>query len=206
MSKFITFEGGEGCGKTTQIRLLYQELLASQNNVISTREPGGTESAEIIRDILVQHRNFAWDKMTEVMLHMAARNEHVTKVIKPALDEGKIVLCDRFLDSTIVYQGYAMGMDPVLIIQLHELVIGPFYPDLTIILDTDIKLALERVKKRIHTNRYDQMNLDFHQKVREGFKQVHQLHPERSIILDGSLPIHQLSQMIIEKVKQHIYE
>ena len=144
----ITFEGGEGAGKSTQLKLLKRFLDDTSIDLIVTREPGGVPSAENIRDLLVNGQTDKWDSLTETLLHFAARQEHVSKLIEPALKAGKWVLCDRFADSTTAYQGFAQNIDLDLISNLYNLIIGDLQPNLTIILDLPAEVGLERAKER----------------------------------------------------------
>lgn len=181
-SKFITFEGIEGCGKSTQSKKLHQYFLNENKDVILTREPGGTKEAENIREILI---NDDLDYKTEVLLNFAARNEHVTKLIKPALQENKMVISDRFFDSTYAYQGYAMNVDLSLINNIKEQIIGDFTPDITFLIDVDVDVAFERISSRSDNNKYENFAKDFHQKVRDGFLELSR-HNSRIKIIDGS--------------------
>jgi len=146
---FISFEGGEGSGKTTQINRLADYLTRQGYGVVTTREPGGTPEGESIRDVLVQRGGGDWLPMSEVLLLYAARYMHVEKVIKPAIAEGKIIICDRFADSTLAYQGYGHGLNPDSIKAVEALTIGAFKPDLTYILDIDVKTGLARSNKQL---------------------------------------------------------
>ncbi|MBL6664923.1 MAG: dTMP kinase [Rickettsiales bacterium] len=180
--KFITFEGIEGCGKSTQSKKLHQYFLNENKDVVLTREPGGTKEAETIREILI-HQDL--DDKTEVLLNFAARNEHVTKLIKPALDKGQIVISDRFFDSTYAYQGYAMSVDLDLIDNIKEQTINNFVPDITFLIDVDVTLAFERISNRSDNNKYENFAIDFHQKVRDGFLDLASQN-DRIKIIDGS--------------------
>jgi len=146
--KLITFEGGEGAGKSTQVRLLSEALNNAGIKTVTTREPGGTEGAEAIRNLLVNGDISKWDAPTELLLHLAARRDHINKFIKPSLDNGECVISDRFTDSTIAYQAYGHGLGTEFVQQMCNLVIGNFYPDLTIILDMPIELGIKRANKR----------------------------------------------------------
>lgn len=204
---FITFEGGEGGGKTTQSTLLYQALKEEGVPVIRTREPGGTEGAEQIRHLLVQNDAPLWEKMTELLLHFAARVEHVEKVIKPALAEGKTVICDRFTDSTLAYQGYGHGLGAEIIQMMRNISIGNFQPDITFILDIAPSAGIERANSRHGTdNRYEQMGLDFHLRVREGFQAIARDNPGRCVVLNAAEKIEVLHGMIRGMVGKYFEE
>lgn len=176
--KFISFEGGEGAGKTTQIHLLQYALNQKGISTCITREPGGTLGAEQIRLILKERHDTEWDGLCEALLLYAARRDHVIKVIKPALEQGKWVLCDRFADSTFAYQGYARGVDLNTLKELHHLVLGSFKPDLTFVLDVDPEIGLKRAQQRAlenkehTTDRFECMHLELHRKLRHGFLEI----------------------------------
>ncbi|UIP91987.1 dTMP kinase [Wolbachia pipientis] len=177
---FITFEGIDGSGKTTQSELLanYFKQIHGENNVVLTREPGGTDFAEKIRGLLLKDNI---DPISELLLLISMRHEHMKKLILPALLEGKIVICDRFIDSTIAYQGYGLGVDLSLIRDLHKLV-EIKYPDITFILDIDVQVGLSRAKEK---NKYEEMDVDFYNKVREGFQEIAIKESNRCNIITG---------------------
>lgn len=185
---FITFEGGEGAGKTTLIKSMCDELENRGHQVVMTREPGGTPQGEDIRSLVVQGAADRWDAEAETALFLTARRMHVQNLIKPALAEGKIVLCDRFSDSTMVYQGIAkkLGLDYVQ--QLQKLIVGDMEPNLTLLLDIDPQIGLTRSKSRAgnHETRFETHTLAFHQAIREGFLSLAKTHAERMVVLDAS--------------------
>ncbi len=184
--KFITFEGGEGSGKTTQIELLQKYFAGQGRNCIVTREPGGSVGGEAIRQLLLTGNADKWDKVSETLLFQAARIGHVERIIKPALARGEIVLCDRFLDSTIVYQGIGKGLGVEYIRQLHQLTLGNFAPDLTFILDIDPDTGIARAKSRTgQETRFENMDMEFHQKVRQGFLDLARADPGRYRVIDA---------------------
>lgn len=193
MGLFASFEGGEGSGKTTQINLLAKALTDDGARVITTREPGGTPEAEKIRSLIVQRDGGEWTPMAETLLLFAARAMHVERVIKPALAEGKIVLCDRFTDSTLAYQGYARDFDIGKIQDLNKLAINGFEPDLTFILDIDPKIGLGRSNKRLANekgynsteDRFERMELEFHERLRAGFLDIAHKNPKRCVVIDA---------------------
>lgn len=185
-ASFITLEGGEGAGKSTQIDLLADALRGAGYEVVATREPGGAAGAEEIRKILVSGRVDLWSPLSELLLFVAARCEHVNRTIKPALLRGAWVLCDRFSDSTTAYQGYGHGLIKECE-ALHHMALGEFRPDLTLILDVPVELGLERARARLGGGkRYEQMGLDFHRRVREGFLEIARREPARCRVIDGS--------------------
>ncbi|WP_410542556.1 dTMP kinase [Wolbachia endosymbiont of Tetranychus urticae] len=177
---FITFEGIDGSGKTTQSELLanYFKQIHGENNVVLTREPGGTDFAEKIRGLLLKDNI---DPISELLLLISMRHEHMKKLILPALKEGKTVICDRFIDSTIAYQGYGLGVDLSLIRDLHKLV-EIKYPDITFILDIDVQVGLSRAKDK---NKYEEMDVDFYNKVREGFQEIAIKESNRCNVITG---------------------
>ncbi|WGF90614.1 dTMP kinase [Marinivivus vitaminiproducens] len=183
---FITFEGGEGGGKTTQIARLAETLRARNIAVETTREPGGTDGAELIRDLLVHGPTDRWLPLTETMLHVAARHEHVARRIRPALEQGRWVLCDRFLDSTRIYQGVAAGVAMETIDALHRLALDGLVPDLTLILDLASEAGLSRRARAGGAERYERMGAAFHQRVRDGFRALAESQPERCVLIDAN--------------------
>ena len=171
--KFITFEGCEGAGKSTQTKMLSEYLTSQGIETIVTREVGGTDSAEQIRECWLSKPEGFWEPATEVLLIMAARNEHINKKILPALKEGKWVICDRFLDSTIAYQGLGLGVDIGMIKKLYEQIAEGIKPDITILLDIKANSGLNRVASRKGIDdRYQQKNVEFHEKLREAYLSI----------------------------------
>lgn len=199
---FITFEGGEGSGKSTQLTLLAEALEKSGIPCIKTREPGGSKSAERIRALLVEGAADAWGTEAETLLFYAARLDHVDRLIKPALAAGKTVLCDRFADSTLVYQGIGKGLSEEHIRALHHLTLGNFAPDLTIILDIDPAIGLKRAHaRRGSETRFETLGLEFHQKIRAGFLDIARRDPERCIVVDASGTPEKVHEQVIEIVQ-----
>jgi dTMP kinase len=189
--RFITLEGGEGAGKTTQIRLLAAALKKAGLNPVVTREPGGAPGAETIRKLLVEGDIYRWLPMTEALLHYAARMEHVRATIEPALDAGRWVVCDRFADSTVAYQGYGHDLGAETVYRLHRLTLGDFQPDLTIILDLPVDQGLARAVGRhtgnaIREDRYERMDKAFHQRLRDGYLDIARRNPERCAVVDAT--------------------
>jgi dTMP kinase len=174
--RFVTFEGGEGAGKSTQIRLLAEILRAHGENVVVTREPGGTPGAEQIRTLLVEGGAGRWQPESEALLHFAARAEHLAAVIRPALAAGQWVLCDRFADSTIAYQGYGQGLDLAWLWTLRKHIVAATEPGLTLMLDLPVEAGLARAETE---QRYERMGLDFHRRLAEGFRAIAAAAPDR---------------------------
>lgn len=189
--RFITIEGGEGAGKSTQVRLLAENLERVGLGVLQTREPGGAPGAEDIRRLLVEGEPGRWTPMTEALLHSAARADHLERVVRPALAAGKWVVCDRFVDSTTAYQGYGHGLQLEQVVALNRLVAGPTMPDLTLILDLPVEEGLRRASGREQAvssgeDRYERMALAFHQRLREGFTEIALAEPDRCVLIDAS--------------------
>jgi len=184
--RFVTFEGGEGAGKSTQIRRLAETLGRSHLSLVVTREPGGTPGAEAIRDLLLGGGPDHWLPLTEALLVLAARSDHVSRRIRPALAAGQWVLCDRFADSTRVYQGIAGGLGVPVVERLHKAVFGTLRPDLTLILDVPVEVGLTRRRGVEGSNRYEAMDRDFHERVRSGFLALAQREPERCVVIDAT--------------------
>ena len=189
--RFITFEGGEGAGKSTQIAKLATALEAAGVGVITTREPGGAPGADTIRSILVSGATDRWDPMSEALLNFAARREHLIRTIWPALERGHWVLSDRFADSTMAYQGYGHGVDRKLIAALYRAAVGEFAPDLTLILDLPVEEGLRRANARndagagASEDRYERMDVDFHKRLRDGFLEIAEQEPARCVVIDA---------------------
>lgn len=203
---FITFEGIEGSGKTTQIKLLVPVLQAKGYDCVFTREPGATEIGEKIRAILLDASHTAILPLTELLLYEADRAQHVHEVIKPALAANKVVVADRFFDATIVYQGYARGFDLELIQQIHRIVLGGLTPDLTIILDLPVHVGLERAWERINSrsdlpeDRFEKEDVAFHEKVRQGYLALARAEPERFRVIDASRDAEAVHRDIVDVV------
>jgi dTMP kinase len=185
--KFISFEGGEGAGKSTQARLLGESLRSHGRAAILTREPGGSPGAEQIRKLLVEGEPERWTPLSETLLFLAARADHVARVIEPALAAGEWVISDRFADSTYVYQGIARGLGIEAVRRLQSAAIGAFAPDLTIVLDLDPRQGLARAGNRGQTeDRFERFDAAFHAKLRAGFLQIAADEPQRCAIVDAS--------------------
>jgi dTMP kinase len=209
---FITFEGVEGCGKTTQIKLLSEFLSGRGMSTVLTREPGGCPIADKIRAILLDADNRALSPMAELMLYAAARAQHVTEVISPALNDGKIVLCDRFCDATVAYQSFGRGIDRGVIDTLNFHALNGVSPDLTVLVDCDPAIGLERARRRIDASsgpreeRFELEAIAFHQRVHAGYQQLAAADPERFLIINGSDSIDTIFASISAQVFARIPE
>ena len=184
--RLVTFEGGEGAGKSTQIERLAATLRAAGLDPLVTREPGGTPGAEQIRRLLVEGTPDRWLPLGETLLLLAARYDHVARRVAPALADGRWVLCDRFMDSTRVYQGVAGGVGEETIDRLHAIVLGDLRPDLTVILDVPVGTGLGRRQEAVGRQRYERMSSAFHERVRSGFLALARAQPERCVVVDGT--------------------
>lgn len=205
--RFITFEGGEGSGKSTQIKRLAAALEGRGIAFDVTREPGGTEGAEAIRQLLVSGATGRWDAATETLLHVAARRDHVEKRIRPALAAGRWVLCDRFIDSTVAYQGGGHGFDLAVIRQLHDLIIPDIRPDLTLVLDVPVDVGLGRAGARAGgEDRYEQMALGFHERVRDAFREIAGQEPDRCRLIDATRPEERVADAVWQGVEAAFLE
>ncbi len=188
---FITFEGGEGSGKSTQIKLLEKWFERKGINTLITREPGGSVGGEEIRSLLLRGGTDRWDQLTEILLFSAARRDHLTKKIWPALNEGKVVISDRFADSTYAYQGFGYGKDQNMIQivdQLYTMIAGTFKPNLTIVLDIDPQIGLRRSINRAGNDeqRFEEMDLQFHRNLREAYLSLALREKDRCVVIDGN--------------------
>jgi dTMP kinase len=184
--RLITFEGGEGAGKTTQIGHLARALRAAGLDPLTTREPGGTEGAEAIRQLLLAGAVDRWTPLGEALLHMAARQDHLARLVAPALAAGRWVLCDRFADSTRVYQGIAGGLGLERVDRLHREAFGEWRPDLTLVLDLPVEVGLARRRAARGGNRYERRDTGFHEQVREGFLRIAAAEPGRCVVIDAA--------------------
>ena len=202
---FITFEGGDGSGKSTQVDILYNYFINLGIDVVKTREPGGTPSAEILRDLLTKGDIKKWTPMSEALLMWASRFEHLTNFIRPALNSKKVVICDRFYDSTYAYQGVAHGLGLSNMIELKKLIIGDIEPTITFILDIDPEIGLKRTSNRgDKENRFENYDLDFHNKIRQAFLKIADSEKERCIIINAELPEKEISEIIKNRIDKII--
>jgi dTMP kinase len=201
---FITFEGPEGSGKTSQIPPLTQFLMEQGQQFITTREPGGTEIGDQVRAVLTNLNNTSMHPRTEILLFLAARAQLVEQCIRPALSQGKLVLCDRYADSTLAYQGYGHGTDLGRLRQLLDFATGSLWPDLTILLDLDPELGLQRKRSGGEWNRLDAYELAFHQRVWKGYQALARQEPQRWAIIDASQPIEQVQNQIRQTILKRL--
>ena len=204
MNRFITFEGGEGCGKSTVLKTIKERLASEGVSVVLTREPGGTPIAEQIRNVILDKGNTAMDGRTEALLYAASRRQHLVEKIWPALQEGKTVLCDRYLDSSLAYQGGArgLGIDEVLSINLFAT--EGTYPDLTLLFDLEPEQGLARIaaNQNREVNRLDLEKLDFHHQVRNNFLALAKRYPDRYVIIDASQPLADVIEDAYKAIKE----
>ena len=203
--RFVTFEGGEGGGKSTNLRMLAEALTKAGKTVVTTREPGGSDGAEEVRRLLVEGATDRWDEISEALLHYAARRDHVMRLIRPALDRGDWVLSDRFADSTMAYQGYGHGLGRDPIETLHRLTIDDLKPDLTLILDLPVVTGLARAGSRGgDEDRYERMADGFHQRLRDGFLDIAAREPDRCMVVDATQTIETVQQAIRSAVADRL--
>jgi dTMP kinase len=219
MIRFISFEGGDGCGKSTQLRLLERHLTGRGIKCFSTREPGGTRLGKMIRQILLQTGEQDVSRSTELFLYLADRAQHVSEVIQPALDQGRVVLCDRFVDSTVAYQGYGRGIELAMLRRFNEVASRGIGPDLTFLLDCPAETGLSRTRQRLQPSlspspgdesrleppiegpdRFESERIDFHERVREGFLDIARLEPWRVHVIDGARSIQEVHEQIVRIV------
>ncbi|WP_066634229.1 dTMP kinase [Desulfolucanica intricata] len=200
---FIVFEGIDGSGKTTQINLLKDNLFNLGYQVVLTREPGGTRISELIRDVLLNPDNKDLYAGAEALLYAAARSQHIEEKIKPALSMGKIVLCDRFTDSTLAYQGYGRGQDLNYLQKLNHLATGGLQPDLTFLLDLPVQESLERLNRRISIDRLEQENMVFYERVRSGYLKI-SCQNQNYYVMDARLEPRQLSREVLGIVEEYL--
>ncbi|MGE7916185.1 dTMP kinase [Lysinibacillus xylanilyticus] len=201
---FITFEGPEGAGKTTVIQKIAERLAQENIDVLATREPGGIEIAEKIRTIILDPAHTAMDERTEALLYAAARSQHYFEKVRPALDAGKMVICDRFIDSSLAYQGYARGIGVDEVLSINEFAIGKKLPDMTILFDLAPEVGLARIHAHgeREVNRLDVESLAFHKKVREGYLQLVERYPKRIYVVNADQNI----ERVVEDVWSLLYE
>ncbi|MCH9753450.1 MAG: dTMP kinase [Alphaproteobacteria bacterium] len=201
---FITFEGCEGSGKSTQSKLLHQWFLDNNIDTVITREPGGTETSEKIRDILLD-KSIKLETKSQLLLHFVSRIEHCADLIIPSLNTGRNVICDRFLDSTIAYQHYGHGVDLNLIYKMHQDLLNNITPHITFILDIGLEKHTQRMQKRNRgKDRYESLESSFHHKVIEGFKTIAKTDPKRCHLVDSTQPVEETHNTIIQKTQEYL--
>ena len=199
--RFITLEGGEGAGKSTQVVRLKEWLKKRGHESVATREPGGAPGAEMVRKLLVEGPAERWDGITEALLHFAARRDHLRSTVWPALKRGAWVISDRFADSTMAYQGCGHGADRTMLGALYDMAVGDFCPDLTLILDLPVETGLARAAaRRGSETRYESLPIAFHERVRAGFLDIAAADPERCVVIDASKDIETIAAAIAEAV------
>ena len=206
MSLFVTFEGGEGSGKSSALRLIAERLEKEGFPYILTREPGGTPIAEAIRNVILDKANTAMDPRTEALLYAASRRQHLAEKVWPALKEGKIVLCDRYLDSSLAYQGGARGLGIDNILKVNEYATEGTFPDLTLFFDIEPELGLARIAANAsrEVNRLDLEKMDFHKGVRKTFQELARRFPERYVTIDASKPLQEVVEDAYKAIKDRL--
>lgn len=200
MGVFITFEGIEASGKTTQINLLYDYLKSMGKNVIKTREPGGTKIGQKIREILLSKWDEKFPYIAELLLYEADRNIHIHNIIKPSLEAGYIVLSDRYLDSTTAYQHYGRGIDYEIVRYLNTLATDGLKPNLTFLIDIPVEISLKRLSES--KDRIESEDIEFHKKLREGFLKIAENEKDRFVVVDGTMDIMEIHKIIVDSLKQ----
>ena len=202
-NRFITIEGCEGSGKTSIIKLICEEFEKQGIDFLSTREPGGSKISEQIRSVILNVNNTKMDYMTEALLYAASRRQHLEEIVKPALNEGKVVICDRYLDSSLAYQGYARGLGIEEVYNINMYATSGFLPDLTIYIDIPVEVGLGRIKENNRdVNRLDLEKVAFHNKVREGYLKIASMYPDRIKVIDGNATLEE----VFERVKEVLFK
>lgn len=201
---FITIEGPEGAGKTTVMKDVAETLLSEGYEIVSTREPGGIRISERIREVILDNELIEMDARTEALLYAAARRQHLVEKIEPALSEGKIVLCDRFVDASLAYQGHARGLGIDEVLSINEFAIGNLMPDLTLLFDVDPQIGLSRIAQHDNRelNRLDVESLGFHKAVREGYQEVIKRYPNRIHVIDASKSQEEVTKEVLNVLKK----
>jgi len=199
---FITFEGTDGSGKTTQIKLVEKHIIEKGYEVVLSREPGGTKVSELIRDLILDPSNTEIVPLTELILYAASRAQHVAQIIKPAVEAGKIVICDRFVDSSYAYQGCGRGVDLKIVADVNRVAIDGMSPDITFFLDIDPEISIKRRINSTGADRIEQEKMDFHRRVYDGYKKMALLFPDRIKTIDANKSIEEISSQINEYLKE----
>lgn len=204
MSLFITLEGPEGSGKSSAMEIVFKRLLDEGYEVVRTREPGGTPIAEQIRNVILNRENTKMDLRTECLLFAASRRQHLIEKVWPSLKEGKLVFCDRYLDSSLSYQGFARGLGIDTVLNINLFATENTYPDLTLLFDLDPEIGLARIHKNSEreVNRLDEETIDFHKRVRNGYLELAKRYPERIAIIDASKPLEEVANATYEIIKE----
>ncbi len=202
--RFISIEGGEGAGKSTQVGFLVAALDRAGIPVRATREPGGSPGSEAIRQLLIEGEGDRWDAIGEALLLVAARRDHVARLIAPALAQAVWVVSDRFADSTMAYQGYGRGVALADLAALHRFAVGDFGPDLTVILDLPVEIGLARAAARSPADRFERLDRDFHEKLRYGFRQIAADNPARCVLVDASGDPQSVHRAVLQAVEQRL--
>ena len=200
--KFITIEGIDGCGKTTVTALLVKQLINEGYDVVHTREPGGIDIAEQIRSVILDPSNTTMDARTEALLYAASRRQHLVEKVIPSLYAGKLVICERFLDSSLAYQGVARGIGMEAIWKINEFAIESHMPDITLLLDVDVQTAMRRMADRQGKDRLDQESMDFHHKVHDAFEQIASMYPQRIKKIDANRSIDRVVKTMRDKLDE----
>jgi len=205
---FITLEGPEGAGKTTVLKKVAEHFLNKNISVVTTREPGGIDIAEQIRSVILDKKNTKMDSKTEALLYAAARRQHLVEKVIPALNRGSVVLCDRFIDASLVYQGYARGIGIEEVFMINQFAVEQTMPSLTLFFDVEPEVGLMRIKNHNgrEVNRLDLESLEFHQKVREGYFLLLEKFPDRVVKIDASRPFEEVLQESIERIEIQMRE
>ena len=205
---FIVFEGGEGSGKSTILEMIYNWMIDNNIDCIKTREPGGIKIAEQIRSVILDKDNTEMDGRCEALLYAAARRQHLVERVIPAIESGKVVLCDRFLDSSLAYQGHARGLGIEEIYEINKFAIDGYFPDLSLFFDLDPKVGLERINKNKdrEVNRLDLEKMDFHNKVREGYNILLQRDNKNMIKIDASKSIDEVFESVKASIESYLKE
>jgi dTMP kinase len=202
---FITFEGGEGGGKSTQARILVERLRDLGQEVLQTREPGGSPGAEALRGLLLEGEADRWSPLSETLLMYAARRDHLERTITPALRAGRVVVCDRFYDSTRAYQGAAGGVAPEVIAQLEDAVVGDNRPDLTLVFDLPVEEGLARAAGRgVAEARFESKGRVFHERLRQAFLEIARSEPDRCVVIDASQPLEAVAEAVWSAVSRRL--
>ena len=206
MALFITFEGGEGSGKSSAIKEIIKFFDSNKIPYVSTREPGGTPISEQIRNVILSNNNKSMDIKTEALLFAASRRQHLVEKIWPSLENGINVLCDRYLDSSLAYQGYARGLGIDTVLNINRYATDDSYPDLTLFFDIEPSLGLERISKNSQreVNRLDLEKMTFHENVRKGYKELSKRYPSRYVIIDASRPLNEVVLTCLSIIKERM--